>query len=46
MEQHWVKSVRLDAAGTVLHIVLQHTLSRTAAEAAPAAASNVSQEAT
>jgi hypothetical protein len=46
MDQHWVRAVRLDQAGTVLHIVLQHTLSRTAAQAEPAAVSNVSQGAT
>jgi hypothetical protein len=48
MEQQWVRAVRLEAAGTVLHIVLQQTLTRTTAEAATATAeaSNASQDAT
>jgi hypothetical protein len=45
MEQQWVRAVRLEDAGTVLHIVLQcNPPKEAAAAAATAAASNFNQE--
>jgi hypothetical protein len=43
MEQQWARAVRLEQAGSVLHIVLQHAPTQGAA--AEAAAKNGSQQA-